>query len=85
MTMNESGLKYRFMAIRFSIWDLHLYLDTHPDDASAKALLEKYYAQHDELKRAYEEQFGPIEPGADGVGDAWLKAPWPWNNTGRDC
>lgn len=83
--MNKNCLKTRFMAIRFSIWDLHLYLDTHPDDAQAKRLLEQYEAQYAQIKEEYESQFGPITPGDNGVGSAWLKDPWPWDYERGAC
>ena len=83
--MNETSLQFRFMAIRFSIWDLHLYLDTHPDDAQAKQLLEQYEKQYAQIKEAYETQYGPFEPRKSGVGAAWLKDPWPWDYERGTC
>ena len=80
--MNADNLKCRFMAIRFSIWDLHLYLDTHPGDTQAMQLLEQYEAQYAEIKGQYEAQYGPVEPGN---GEAWLKSPWPWELGKGDC
>ena len=79
------SLKCRFMAIRFSIWDLHLYLDTHPGDTQTLQLLEQYEAQYEEIRRQYEEKYGPFEPGGTGVGQAWLKGPWPWDAGKGDC
>ena len=49
MTMNQNNLRHRMMMLRFSMWDLHLYLDTHPCDKTAAELLEKY---KEELKTA---------------------------------
>jgi spore coat protein JB len=80
--MNQDSLKCRFMAIRFSIWDLHLYLDTHPGDSQAMQLLAQYEAQYAEIKAQYEEQYGPFEPGN---GEAWLKSLWPWELGKGDC
>lgn len=77
--MNKNCLKVRFMAIRFSIWDLHLYLDTHPDDTQAERLLEQYEEQYALIKAEYEAQYGPLTPGIEGDGAAWLKDPWPWD------
>ncbi|MBQ5970724.1 MAG: spore coat protein CotJB [Clostridia bacterium] len=81
----QDDLKTRFMAIRFSIWDLHLYLDTHPDDAAAQALLEKYRAQYEEISQAYVEKYGPYTSADSPKAAAWLKAPWPWDNTRGNC
>ena len=82
---NSNSLKLRFMAIRFAMWDLHLYLDTHPNDTAAKQLLNKYEEQYAEIAEAYVEKYGPFEPGAAGSGEAWLKAPWPWTNCGGNA
>ena len=83
--MNNNSLKMRFMAIRFAMWDLHLYLDTHPNDTAAKQLLQKYEEQYAEIAEAYTEKYGPFEPSAEGSGSAWLKAPWPWTNCGGNA
>ena len=84
MKQNNS-LKMRFMAIRFAMWDLHLYLDTHTNDAAAKQLLQKYEQQYEEIAAAYTEKYGPFEASAAGSGEAWLKAPWPWTNCGGNA
>ena len=78
-------LKLRFMAIRFSIWDLHLYLDTHPQDAQAKRLLEQYEERYAQIKEEYEAKYGPLTPGGEGVGAAWLQDPWPWDYERGAC
>lgn len=73
------------MAVRFAIWDLHLYLDTHPDDHKAKELIDKYYDKYHELKKEYTAKYGPFEPDRHGNGEKWLKSPWPWTKNGGDC
>ena len=42
MINTKSNLKHRLMAVRFAIWDLHLYLDTHMGDCAATELIESY-------------------------------------------
>lgn len=83
MTYNKNSLKHRLMAIRFSIWDLHLYLDTHPCDETAMNLENKYKERYAELLKEYECKYGPLTALA-GSGTEWTKAPWPWDNRG-DC
>lgn len=85
MTTNTNSLKFRFMATRFAIWDLHLYLDTHPDDCKARELLEKYYEKYEEISEEYCEKYGPYKISIEGNGNDWLKAPWPWDNSRGDC
>ena len=83
--MNRESIKYRFMAVRFMIWDLHLYLDTHPDDTQAAGLLQQYASQYSELLREYEQKYGPLTAGETGYGDAWLQPAWPWDLTKEGC
>lgn len=83
MTFNQNNLTHQLMAIRFSMWDLHLYLDSHPCDSTAAELLEKYKKRYAEMLEKYECKYGPLSP-ATGFGASWTKAPWPWDNRG-DC
>ena len=68
------------MALQFVAHELHLYLDTHPDDTEAFAMLKKMLKLSDEAKRRYVERFGPLCP-ADLESCSrfsWLQDPWPW-------
>lgn len=81
MPSGKNNLKFRLQAIRFSMWDLHLYLDTHPCDETAAALLNTYREKYCRLEEEYENTFGPLTP-SSGHGEKWLKNPWPWE---REC
>ncbi|MBQ6419706.1 MAG: spore coat protein CotJB [Clostridia bacterium] len=70
-------------AVQFALWELHLYLDTHPDDLQALSLHEKYEVKFAKLRAAYEEDYGPLTPVA-GEGISWLKDPWPWDKDGGE-
>ena len=72
------------MAIRFAIWDLHLYLDTHCGDEEAAELTEKYTEKYRQLLKEYECKYGPLTAD-DAYGACWLKGPFPWVNGGSDC
>ena len=61
------------------MWEMRVYLDTHPGNKEAAALYEKYQAQYEKLKAEYEESFGALTLG-DTNSDEWLKNPWPWDN-----
>lgn len=78
--MNDS-LIFRFSAARFAMWDLHLYLDTHPHDEKAKELLKEYSIKAEKLKNECERMYGPLTADS-GCGKKWTKEPWPWQN---DC
>ena len=47
------------------------------------AMHEKYTLKHRQLKKEYEENYGPLSP-KSGEGIEWLKNPWPWD-IGGDC
>lgn len=67
---------------QFAMWELHLYLDTHPADLQASSMLAQYEKKCRNLADEYEELYGPLTPRfAQGV--EWLKNPWPWENGGE--
>lgn len=73
------------MAIDFVADELALYLDTHPDDKEAFALLQSFLMMRDEARKRYTEKFGPIAQ-TDLLGEkryTWLCEPWPWEYGGR--
>jgi len=56
--MNKAELTQKLSAVEFAMWDLHLYLDTHPGDLSAVGLYNKYYKQYRMLREEYESTCG---------------------------
>ena len=72
------------MALDFKLYDLQLYLNTHPFD---REILEQYMdlADKAEMARAeYEEKYGPLKAinGATENEWVWIKNPWPWERMG---
>lgn len=84
MINTKTNLKHRLMAVRFAIWDLHLYLDTHCGDTEAMELINKYMEKYRELLREYQCKYGPISI-KEGHSSQWIKNPFPWVNSGSDC
>lgn len=80
--MNKADLLNQIDAVQFAMWELHLYLDTHPEDLSALALFKKYEEKNNRLVSRYEENFGPLYSDCD-PGVSWLKNPWPWDLGGN--
>lgn len=80
MTDRERLLR-RLSAYDFASQDLHIYLDTHPDDASAADALDLYEKKSRKLREEYEEKYAPLSP-SDQNGNrwAWISDPWPWDN-----
>ena len=83
--MNEEQMmRKRYYAARFAVWELHLFLDTHPNNKEAARRLEEYQARAQRLGKEYEEKFGPLgETTQDTSRWAWISDPWPWEKEGN--
>ena len=77
----QERLFRRISAFRFSMWELHMFLDTHPNNCDAAKKLEEYRLKTDELTKKYEAEFGPLnETSSQTSRWAWISGPWPWEN-----
>ncbi len=63
---------------KFSIIELALYLDTHPDDEKALCLHREYAKKAKELADKYQKMFGPLTISYPCKKWRWLEEPWPW-------
>lgn len=80
----EQMMRKRYYAARFACWELHLFLDTHPNNKEAARRLEEYQARARRLGKEYEEKFGPLgETTQDTSRWAWISDPWPWEKEGN--
>ncbi len=73
-------LLHEIMAVDFKLYDLQLYLDTHPFDEAALCMYQNLVNDADDLMEEYEEKYGPLTP-KSAAGDCewkWIKNPWPW-------
>lgn len=77
MNEREKCLK-ELSAAQFVLWELHLYLDTHPDDCEAMERHKKYTVKLNQLRDAFEDKYGPLST-RTGSGENWLQNPWPWD------
>lgn len=75
--INNGSCLHRLMAVRFAIWDLHLYLDTHPEDEEKLCLMNSYKEKYRTLLSEFESQYGPLNA-ETASGCSWLKTPFPW-------
>lgn len=64
-------------AYEFSINELALYLDTHPEDQKALCLYRKYCKEVKELKDKYQRVYGPLTINYPCNKWRWLEEPWP--------
>lgn len=83
MTHREAMLK-KLGAAQFKLWEIHLYLDTHPWDLQMVEAHNKCAREYKALRNEFEEKFFPLTASrAQGV--EWLKGPWPWEIEEGDC
>lgn len=77
---NKEELMKKIMAYDFKLYDLGLYLDTHPFDEEALCMYQNLVNDAEDLKDEYEEKYGPLKQkaGADDCEWKWIKNPWPW-------
>lgn len=83
--MKERDIELKKLcACEFSLWDMHLYLDTHPEDLRMVERYNKSILKYSLMKHDFEEKYFPLcSETAKGV--EWLKAPWPWDNEECGC
>ncbi len=64
----------------FVLYELQLYLDTHPSCPHALRKWQEVSALRQKTASAYIRQFGPIQPRqTDGNAPwGWIEGPWPW-------
>lgn len=63
---------------KFSIIELGLYLDTHPDDQKAICLHKEYANKYRKLADQYQKIYGPLTIMFPCNKWRWLEEPWPW-------
>ena len=67
--------------LEFSINELALYLDTHPDDEKAICLHKEYCKECKVLKDKYQKVFGPLTINYPCNKWRWIEEPWPWERS----
>ena len=69
--------------------DLHLYLNSHPDDEQAYASFCEYLKRRKDTMKEYARRFGPltIDTACDEQSCSWkwISGPWPWEKKGGCC
>jgi len=79
---DQERLMQKISSYQFSMWELHIFLDTHPGDCEAAKKLEEYRKISAELTAQYETAYGPLyETSRDTSRWAWIASPWPWEIT----
>ena len=80
MDRNKLMLLKRIEKIQFAIFEIRLFLDTHPDNMHAIKHYEHYQNKLNETVKEYERMYGTIKPNFTANGDrwTWCDGPWPW-------
>lgn len=81
---NCKELVERIRAYQFALYDLALFMDSHPHDRQAMQLRSVYRQKLHQLIDAYEQHYGPLVMTMNDVEDSWeewVRDPWPWDNT----
>ena len=76
--MKREKMLRRLSAAQFAMWETRVYLDTHSCDKVAKEMYKEYEKKYFELKKQFEQEFGPLTVNAENS-DEWLKNPGPWD------
>ena len=77
----KTALLYQIMQYKFALVDLHLYLDTHPNDSNVLELYRKYLSIEKQMCDKYESMYGPLTLDSNYINNNswnWINRPWPW-------
>ncbi len=78
MTEREILLK-KISTYQFAVFDLQLFLDTHPNDKKTLEKMNEYKNAVKPLIKEYEEKFGPLTKSMTSSNNwSWIMGPWPW-------
>lgn len=80
--MNRNQLLKQIMEYDFVLYELQLYLDTHPNDIRALKMFKQVSDTVCSLRKEFESKFGPIiaRNNESTTTWQWLESPWPWEN-----
>ena len=79
MDCKEEKLK-ELMALDFKLYDMQLYLNTHPYDAYMIESYQELAEEAEAARKKYEAEYGPLKAisGAKDCEWKWINNPWPW-------
>ena len=77
MTERDILLK-KLSSLSFAMFELRLFLDTHPDSTEAMAKFDELDNIYRPLREKYEEEYGPLSSKDAPSPVQWIKGPWPW-------
>ncbi len=80
MDQEQMALLKKIGEARFTCVELNLYLDTHPEDAAARADFNSYSDKLQALLETYANAYGPLMIFGQCALDtgSYVRSPWPW-------
>ncbi|AEE92008.1 Protein CotJB [Tepidanaerobacter acetatoxydans Re1] len=73
------NLLKEIMAVDFVLYELGLFLDTHPNEKRALEDHNSFTKKSYQLKTVYEEKYGPLHINSiSGFPYQYINEPWPW-------
>lgn len=78
--MNKTELLKKIQGYKFAVYDMLLFLDTHPDDKDAFKMYRDLVSALKKCMSEYEASYGPLNiiSAAEFDSFLWTKSPWPW-------
>ena len=83
MTRNHTVLLKEIQQLSFRLYDLTLFLDTHPNEKCALKDYNETLSKYKIMVKNYEKLYGPLTLGdvdETAMDWKWIKGPWPWEN-----
>ena len=74
----RESLMKKIMEYNFTINELALYLDTHPEDQRAICMHKEYCKKAKDVSDRYQKVYGPLTINYPCNKWTWLEQPWPW-------
>jgi spore coat protein JB len=80
MDSEQLKLLKRLQVADFTLVEMGLYLDTHPNDPCGLEFFKKYQEIKKRALLDYIEKYGPIQADNYDYSDryTWVDSPWPW-------
>ena len=78
--MSRQELYTKLQEISFVLYDLALFLDSHPHNQAALEFFHDNQALYDKYSREYQNSYGPMTIFDVDTTDGWTwtQGPWPW-------
>jgi len=86
MNKERAALLRKIQRSEMILFDLSLYLDTHPKCQKGLAAYKRHQSVLLDYKEEFERRFGPLSHGAMPSSESWewTDGPWPWEREANE-